>query len=115
MPSVSPTATGAERYYPGLRSTSYEYHPVINTDDVFVDRYGNGGFGNNIVKNGETLSRFFEPNRHRVPYHSFGVMGGYEPGEKTTLIGTYRSNVNEFAGSRICVFATSDGGRTWFT
>lgn len=117
-PSTNPGATGVEIYYPGLSSMVYEYYPKLNTDESFVDTYGNGGFGKSIthkVLPGElgddvVFPRFYEPNRGKNILHSFATMCGYEYGDKLTLIGTYRGP----KGSRMCVFATHDGGRSWY-
>ncbi len=116
-PSLSSEASGTERYYPCLEEKRYVYHPMLNTDENYVDTYGNGGEGKSITKDGITYPRFSEPNIAKTistPYHSYGYMGGYEPTRKLTLIGTYRSNLTQADGARICVFATSDGGRNWY-
>ena len=112
-PSASAGATGTETYFPGLPSALYDYYPKLNTDPTFTDTYGNGGFGKSITHGSRTLARFYEPRRDVWQCHSFGTMGGFSATEKITLIGTYRSNVGKDA-SRICMFATSDGGRSWY-
>lgn len=113
-PSQDPGATGVERYYPGLPANLYTYHPIPNDSAEFVDTYGNGGFGKSITHGGTTYARFYEPRRGASRKHSFGVMGSFEIDSKVTLLGTYRNNGPNGDGSRICLFATSDGGRSWY-
>ncbi len=113
FPSKDPTATGTETYFPGLPDSVYEYYPKPNTDPSFVDTYGNGGFGKSITINGNTYARFYEPRRGELAKHSFARMGGFSATDKITLLGTYRNN-DGTDGTRICLFATHDGGRNWF-
>ena len=109
FPSTNPAAVSPERYLPGLPAGCYTYHPAISTDNG----YGNGGFGNSIVAGGITYPRFYVPSRANN-MHSLAPMGGFEPGDKLTLIGTYRSNVFAGEATRVALFATSDGGRQWY-
>ena len=114
FPSKDPFASGTEYYFPCLPEDSYKYYPMLNTDPGFVDTYGNGGFGKSITKKGVTYPRFYVPSREGKAWSSFTYMGGYEPGDKLTLIGTYNDNWGMGNGCRICVFATDDGGRSWY-
>lgn len=108
FPSTNPSATGTEIYYPGLPATNYVYEPALSSDNG----YGHGGFGKEITKGGVTYSRFYNPQKNT--FHPFGFMGGFEPTKKLSVIGTYRSNSLREQGSRMCFFATSDGGRSWY-
>ena len=105
-PSLNKTASGTERYMPGLPTERYNYYPAVNNDNG----YGNGGWGNYIIKDGVYYPRFYQPGRISS-VNSLSSMGGYEPTDKLTLIGTYRTNVADAV--RICLFATDDGGRSW--
>jgi hypothetical protein len=113
FPSTDPAATGTEIYFPCLPTNVYENHPILNTDAGFVDTYGNGGFGKSKTVGATTYPRFYVPKRMTGQNFLF-PMGGYEPGDKLTLIGTYQSNQSAGAGCRIAVFATDDGGRQWY-
>lgn len=113
FPSVDPSASGVERYFPGLPTVAYEYYPILNTDVGFVDTYGNGGFGKSKTVGDNTYPRFYIPKRNNS-CNPFLVMGGFEPGDKLTLLGTCVSNNSSGYGARICVFATDDGGRQWY-
>ena len=99
-----------------LPKETYEYHPILNTDSNYFDYYGNGGFGKTVkVKNNgkyEEVSRFYFPNRNNVQANSFYHIGGVETDYKISLLGTYRSNTE--VGVRTCVFASNDGGRSWY-
>ena len=108
-PSADPSATGVEMYFPCLPDECYEYHPGINIDNG----YGNGGFDKFKTVGDTTYPRFYFPKRNSTQ-NSFAVMGGYEPGDKLTLVGTYQSNYDTGGGCRICIFATDDGGRQWY-
>lgn len=106
-------ATGKYKYFPSLPDDSYVLYPGINIDNG----YGNTGFPATITKTkttGEsvTFGRFWQPIRNTQQDVSFTFMGGYEPGEKLALIGTYVSNLT--SGTRICTFASEDGGRQWY-
>lgn len=111
-PSKDSNCDECEYYYPFLPEASYEYHPSIRRGD---NRFGSICTGKTYEyeENGKTvkLSRFYFPIRS-AECNSFSFMGGYEPDYKMTLIGTYCSNLEH--GSRIVVFATSDGGRNFF-
>ncbi len=110
-PSTNPNASGVEKYTPGLPENNYRYMPAISQDNGF----GNGGFPKQYTTSeGDTLSRFYDPNLG-TNNHSFGYMGGFETSSKLTMLGTYRSNTGSgISASRTGVFATSDGGRSWF-
>lgn len=115
-PSTDPSATGTEKYFPGLPSTCYEYHPMLNTDVDYVDTYNNGGYGKSrtisVTGVGDVVfPRFYIPTRTNA--NSFNFMGGYESDDKITIIGTYSNNTTG-SGARVCVFMTDDGGRNWF-
>lgn len=106
-------ATGKYKYFPALPDDSYVLHPPISTDNG----YSNGGFPATITKTktgggSVTFGRFWQPVRNTQQDVSFTFMGGYEPGEKLALIGTYVGNTT--TGTRICTFATEDGGRQWY-
>ncbi len=108
-PSTDPAASGTEMYFPCLPSFAYTYHPGINVDNG----YGNGGFDKSKTVGGIVYPRFYIFHR---AYYSIPLvpMNSYEPGDKITLIGTYNSNSSKGEGTRICVFATDDGGRQWY-
>ncbi len=115
-PSREQTVSSTERYYPGLPDECYERHPLVNTDPAFVNPYGNGGFPDTaevVLEDGSlaTVSRFYIHKRAAAsnPFHFMG-RGDFD--EKMCLLGTYRSNVD--SGVRTCIFATSDGGRSWY-
>lgn len=114
-PSQSKAVSDLEIYYPNLPKECYEYHPMLNTERDFCDKYGNGGFGKEatVRVDGATVkvSRFYMYSRD-VGANPFFYMGRGDFDEKMCVIGTYRSNVD--MGVRNCVFASSDGGRTWF-
>ena len=114
-PSLSPSASGVETFFPGLSPERYDYHPILNTDPSFVDTYGNGGYGKSITKNGVDYPRFFPTKPVAgISTYNFYFMGGNEYTDKVTLVGHYSPN-NGASGTRICLFATSDGGRSWYT
>lgn len=110
-PSASSACGPMERYAPHLPESCCEYHPPISARSPF----GNEGFPRETTVNykGEEriVSRFYFPRRE-LGACSFSYMGGFEPDYKMTLIGTYRANKD--CGVRVCVFATSDGGRNWY-
>ena len=104
-----------ERYYPGLPKENYDYHPMLNSDSRFIDKYNNKGFGKSFIfeENGKKiiLPRFYVYSRH-TDANSFHFIGSPINDSKMNLIGTYRSNRN--VGVRVCLFSSSDGGRNWF-
>ena len=108
-PSTNIASTGVETYFPGLPAVCYEYHPAISVDNG----YGNGGFGKSITRGSTTYPRFYFPNRNALQ-NSMSFMSGYEPDDKISLIGTYKSNEGTGAACRICIFATDDAGRSWY-
>ncbi|HEX3030238.1 MAG TPA: hypothetical protein VHT34_13295, partial [Clostridia bacterium] len=108
-PSTNAKASGVEAYFPGLPSVCYEYHPAISVDNG----YGNNGFGKSITHGSTTYPRFYFPNRD-TKQNSMSFMGGYEPDDKISLIGTYKTNEGTGAACRICIFATDDAGRSWY-
>ena len=102
-------------YYPFLPDLCYEHHPVLNSSGSFRDIYGNGGFPEyKTIANGKVnkkLTRFYLYSR-KLQANPFHFIGGTENDCKMTMIGTYRSNVDE--GVRICLFVSDDGGRQWY-
>ena len=114
-PTLNEIPDESECYYPGLPDYCYVYSPKINSDPSFCDVYGNGGFGKSktICENGEeyVCARFYKHTRTERE-NPFLFIGTGVRNDKVTLIGTYRSNVN--SGVRICLFASSNGGREWF-
>lgn len=114
-PSDDNKCEGYEIYYPNLPKECYELHPMPNTDNRFTDSYGNGGFGkfNEVKHEGQItkVSRFYIHSRD-VQSNPFHFIGTGERDYKMSFICTYRSNVDK--GVRICVFASSDGGRVWY-
>lgn len=104
-----------ERYYPGLPDENYRFHPMLNTDPKFKDKFNNGGFGKSFtyLENGRKiiLPRFYVYSRHPEA-NSFHFIGSTINDSKMNIIGTYRSNRN--VGVRVCIFTSSDGGRSWF-
>lgn len=114
-PTRSCNPDECESYYPGLPDYCYSYSPKINTDPTFHDRYKNGGFGKSkkiIVNNKEMECARFYKHARTEEANPFLFIGTGERSDKINLIGTYRSNVA--SGVRICIFASSDGGREWF-
>lgn len=116
FPSPNREHAIAERFFPNLPQTCYEYHPIPNDNQKFEDPYHNGGFPRvTKVKNeqGEWCyaSRFYQNSRN-LQANSFHFIGGGNPNSKMTIIGTYRGNVDQ--GVRTCIFATDDGGRQWY-
>lgn len=101
----------SEFYFPFLPKECYEYHPAVGQ----FSKYGNDGFKKYTeveTENGkEIVSRFYFPIRS-LETNPFFYMGGIELDYKMSLIGTYQSNKN--AGTRTAIFASSDGGRSWF-
>ena len=115
-PSRSVACTDTERYFPGLPDECYKRRPMVNTDAAFSDPYGNGGFSATAeITLGDgstaTVPRFYIHKRvaDANPFHFMG-RGDFD--EKMCLLGTYRSNSEE--GVRTCIFASSDGGRSWY-
>lgn len=111
-PSSTTPVTDAtvETYYPGLPSAVYTYVPGINVNNG----YGNTGFGRSKTVGATTYPRFFNPKTGQdgIPLYP---MGGYEPGDKVTLVGTYQAPAGTVGiGVRICFFMTDDGGRNWY-
>lgn len=109
FPSKNLSYDTSEYYFPCLPDSCYELHPSIN-----ISYYGNGGFPKYLEKDGKIFPRFYQPNRIDCNTMSFRFMGGFEPTEKLTLLGTYNLNNTIGKGTRICVFATDDGGRSWY-
>lgn len=112
-PSTDPAASGVERYFPCLPTAAYIHHPLLNTDVGFIDTYGNGGFGLSKTVGNTTYPRFYR-SKMNWANEPLITMGGFEPGDKVTLVGTYVPNNSAGNGGRICVFATDDGGRQWY-
>lgn len=114
-PSKNEKCECFERFYPGLPNENYLCHPLENTNDKFIDIYKNGGFGKcfEFCENGEkkVLPRFYIYSRHQEA-NSFHFIGNPISDSKMNLIATYRSNRN--VGVRVCIFASDDGGRSWF-
>lgn len=116
-----PSKTFSDTYYlknPCLADDSYLMLPILNTDGAFIDTYGNGGFADKITRKttqgvDKTFVRFYSHAKN-VNKMSMKFMGGYEANKKVTFIGTYSGNSSDSTATRICVFATSDGGRQWF-
>lgn len=110
-PSMNPDCDDTERYFPVLRKECYEYHPGINQKS----RYGNLGFDKytyvDYAGKHVKVSRFYLPTRC-AQSNPFVYMGGIELDYKMSLIGTYQSNKS--IGARTAIFATSDGGRSWY-
>lgn len=114
-PSSNPNCLDTECYYPNLPEECYQYHPMPNDDDKFVDIYGNGGFPKYtyvFCKDEKVkVSRFYQYNRTEQS-NPFYFIGSGEKNWKLNIIATYRANVEE--GVRTCIFATHDGGRSWY-
>lgn len=98
---------------PCLPDSAYQLFPSINSDNG----YGHGGFNTYCTKTvGDrqvNLPRFYFHKRSDGN-NPFFFMGGFETSMKIQLIGTYRSNTSSETAARICLFASSDGGRQWF-
>ena len=114
-PSKLENCLPCEYYFPCLDDDRYEYHPLPNDAQSFVDRFGNGGFPRTkkVFRDGfETwLSRFYIPTRSKNT-NPFSFMGGFTNDYQATTIGTYQSALLE--GTRISFFISYDGGREWF-
>ena len=114
-PSNSGDLEECECYYPGLPEHCYTYTPCVNTDPNFCDTYGNGGFkkSKQVFVNGkkQLCSRFYRYSQ-TLQSNAFRFIGTGIRNDKMNIIGTYCSNVEE--GVRVCLFATSDGGRQWY-
>ena len=114
-PTPNRVTNDMERYYPNLPDECYACHPLENTNDRYHDLYGNGGFGKTtaIPHHGKEteIPRFYLYKReaNAIPFHSIGTG---EKEYKMSWIATYRSNVD--CGVRTCLFASSDGGRSWY-
>lgn len=114
-PSSNLDCLDTEYYYPNLPEECYQYHPVPNDDEKFADTYGNGGFPKYtyvVLKNKKVkVPRFYLYNRTEQS-NPFYFIGSGEKSWKLNIIATYRANVEE--GIRTCIFATHDGGRSWY-
>lgn len=110
-PSQGKNCDETESWFPCLPKSCYEYHPPVNQKSI----YGNNGFDKYTIVTYKNIkvkvSRFYFPNRS-ILSNPFIYMGGFETDYKMTVLGTYQSNKG--TGSRISVFATSDGGRNWY-
>lgn len=115
FPSNNQCPAEHECYYPGLPKHCYSFSPLDNENPYFQDKYGNGGFRKvkRVFVDGKELlcSRFYKHARTEQS-NPFLFIGTGTRSDKITLIGTYRSNVT--SGVRVCIFASSDGGREWF-
>lgn len=112
-------ATGCYKYIPCLANVAYEMHPVLNTDNSFVDTYGNGGFGSTYTckdENNNTVKRprmfTFYRDDERAVYTQ--TLSGLYQDQQVSVFATYQPNQDGPYGTRMCVFATTDGGRQWF-
>lgn len=112
-------STGCYKYIPCLPDVCYEMHPVLNTDSGFVDTYGNGGFGSTYTckdENGATVKRprLFTFNRSDIKAIYTQTLSGLYQDQQVSVFATYQPNQDGPYGTRMCVFATTDGGRNWF-
>lgn len=100
-------------YNPFLPDDVYAFHPSLNNDNG----YGHDGYNayckKNIAGEAKYFPRFYIHKRC-AKNNPFFFMSGFEISNKLHLLGSYGSNVNEETATRICLFATSDGGRQWF-
>ena len=115
-------ATGCYRYLPCLPDAMYAMHPAISSDNG----YNNGGFGAVIEYTDRGVSpavtkkrpRLFYPRINSVNANLFSWMSGFVQDKQVSMFGTYMPNTsgsgNTGTGCRMCVFASSDGGRQWF-
>lgn len=114
-PSPQNNGEECECYYPGLPEYCYSYTPCVNSDSGYCDIYGNGGFGKSkevyVGDEKQLCSRFYRYSQ-TLQSNAFRFIGTGSRNDKMNLIGTYCSNVEE--GVRICIFASSDGGRQWY-
>lgn len=109
-------ATGCYRYMPCLPDAMYEMHPAISSDNG----YGNGGFPS-IYEYNDRLDgniskkrpRLFYPKINNNNANLFSWMSGFVQDKQVSMFGTYMPNDVD-TGCRMCVFASSDGGRQWF-
>ena len=114
-PTKSYATNEYECYYPGLPESCYLYSPVPNSDNKFVDKFNNGGYAKYkiIIEEGQKkiCSRFYNYS-FQERANPFFFIGTGNRNDKMCLIGTYRANTD--CGTRICLFASSNGGREWF-
>ena len=66
-PSNNKDCDSVERYYPGLPVENYDYHPMLNSDSKFIDKYKNGGFG-----------KKFEFNKTKLLMENCSILCFYE-------------------------------------
>lgn len=94
------------RYFPYLPDYSYALKPAENHDNG----YGNGGFPAQLDNGAFVRPRFY---RFKEPApgvdNPFSIIkGGLTKKPKMSAFGVY-----QLSGSRVCLFGTEDGGRTW--
>lgn len=99
-----------DNYYlnPCLPDEAYLLTPGLNVDNG----YGSGGFPIEKTMGGKKYNRFYLHSRSS-PCIPFWFMGGFSQNHKLNVIGTYRANKANEPASRICLFASCDGGRQW--
>lgn len=106
-PSDRPACAEYERYYPGLPTEAYKYHPAVSEKG----RYGGSGFGATFKSKQGELPRFYIARRE-AQGNPFYYMSGFSADRKMAVLATYRGNLT--VGVRTCVFMSDDGGRQWF-
>jgi len=96
---------------PALPDSCYMFFPALSQNNV----YGNRGFGESTSQevSGKTV-RFPRFYLHKRNHNPLAFMSGFETSNTIQVIGTYNPNDAIGTSSRICVFATSDGGRQWY-
>lgn len=107
--------TGAYYYNPALPSNCYEMHPAIGVGTGYSNTEGFPSYKQFTV-NSETKKypRFWRVDLDDVSCNSLTWMGGYACDDKFTMVATYNTNSGTAKACRMCVFATTDGGRNWY-
>jgi hypothetical protein len=98
---------------PCLPESCYEIYPTIKNDNG----YGNGGF--DIIttqKVGVKTVQFprFYCHSRELEKSPVSFKGRFEASNKIQIIGTYMLNTSFETTGRVCIFASTDGGRQWY-
>lgn len=111
-------ATGCYYYNPALPDNNYEAHPALNQANGYGNTVGFAATNTvNPASDGTTVSerpRFWFTNRDDYYANPFRYLGGYVTENYYTMIGSYQGNEGSVSPSRICLFGTQDGGRSWY-
>jgi len=99
---------------PALPDSCYIPFPAVSQDNM---GYGNGGFGistTQLVSGQPVQFPRFYLHKRSSNHNPLVYMSGFETSNTIQVIGTYNPNDAANNSSRICVFASSDGGRQWY-